>query len=204
MRSAEPVTNQSFVGSTATARTQPRWPEMTRLSFHGACHLGLGTSVARRRMSALLPNCAAVSLCFLYSTTAEEPFAAVVSLSAHPPADVSTAAHSPQKCTTNVRALLGGGRRHLLRDLLHEGALRVRHRCFLVHHSDVTRLHHSVALQRRPRHRLRSHKRLGEVQIRRVELRMDARLLAAPPHKHTRQRPVGFEASIGHLRFSPV
>lgn len=72
VRSAEPVTNQSLVGSTATVRTQPRWPAMTRLSFQGACHFGVGTCAARRRTIALVPNCAAVSVCRLYSTTADD------------------------------------------------------------------------------------------------------------------------------------
>eukprot|EP00418_Pyrodinium_bahamense_P050532 CAMPEP_0179165926 /NCGR_PEP_ID=MMETSP0796-20121207/81504_1 /TAXON_ID=73915 /ORGANISM="Pyrodinium bahamense, Strain pbaha01" /LENGTH=145 /DNA_ID=CAMNT_0020868497 /DNA_START=788 /DNA_END=1226 /DNA_ORIENTATION=+ len=36
--------NHSFVGSTATQRTQPSWPESTRISFQGGCHVGLGTS----------------------------------------------------------------------------------------------------------------------------------------------------------------
>ena len=31
------------------ARTQPRWPEMTRIIFHGACHSGFGTSRAACR-----------------------------------------------------------------------------------------------------------------------------------------------------------
>ena len=44
VRSADPVTNQWLVGSTAMQRTQPRWPEMTRISFHGACHSGAGRS----------------------------------------------------------------------------------------------------------------------------------------------------------------
>jgi len=32
--SPAPVANQVFPGSTATLRTQPRWPDMTRMSFH--------------------------------------------------------------------------------------------------------------------------------------------------------------------------
>lgn len=34
-RSPAPVANHVFPGSTATLRTQPKWPEMTRTSFHG-------------------------------------------------------------------------------------------------------------------------------------------------------------------------
>ena len=52
VRSAEPVTNHSLVGSTAMHRTQPRWPEITRIIFHGACHSGFGRllCVLRRGM----------------------------------------------------------------------------------------------------------------------------------------------------------
>jgi hypothetical protein len=49
VRSADPVTNHSLPGSTAAHRTHPRCPEMTRISFQGACHLGLGTLAAVRR-----------------------------------------------------------------------------------------------------------------------------------------------------------
>mmetsp|Transcript_10937 Transcript_10937/g.26270 ORF Transcript_10937/g.26270 Transcript_10937/m.26270 type:complete len:230 (-) Transcript_10937:160-849(-) len=40
--SPAPVTNHSFPGSTQTQRTHPRCPEITRISFHGACQSGLG------------------------------------------------------------------------------------------------------------------------------------------------------------------
>jgi hypothetical protein len=43
-RSDEPVANHSFETSTATERTQPICPLTTRVSFHGACHSGLGAS----------------------------------------------------------------------------------------------------------------------------------------------------------------
>mmetsp|Transcript_22014 Transcript_22014/g.74034 ORF Transcript_22014/g.74034 Transcript_22014/m.74034 type:complete len:388 (+) Transcript_22014:235-1398(+) len=49
VRSLEPVANHSLVGSTAIARTQPRWPEMTRMSFHGGCQSGFGRGFAARR-----------------------------------------------------------------------------------------------------------------------------------------------------------
>mmetsp|Transcript_10077 Transcript_10077/g.20370 ORF Transcript_10077/g.20370 Transcript_10077/m.20370 type:complete len:209 (+) Transcript_10077:730-1356(+) len=57
VRSAEPVTNHSLVGSTAIARTHPRCPETTRISFHGACHSGFGTSrpTVLRRMPSVRP-----------------------------------------------------------------------------------------------------------------------------------------------------
>lgn len=35
-RSPAPVANHLLPGSTAAARTQPKWPEMTRTSFQGA------------------------------------------------------------------------------------------------------------------------------------------------------------------------
>lgn len=49
VRSADPVTNHSFPGSNATARTHPRCPDTTAASFHGACHLGRGAEGAARR-----------------------------------------------------------------------------------------------------------------------------------------------------------
>lgn len=46
------MANHSFPGSTATQRTQPKWPDMTLKSFHGACHLGLGmVGVLRGKMA---------------------------------------------------------------------------------------------------------------------------------------------------------
>mmetsp|Transcript_49417 Transcript_49417/g.139041 ORF Transcript_49417/g.139041 Transcript_49417/m.139041 type:complete len:210 (+) Transcript_49417:769-1398(+) len=36
--------NHSFVGSTATVRTQPSWPDKTLISFHGGCQTGFGIS----------------------------------------------------------------------------------------------------------------------------------------------------------------
>ncbi len=42
VRSPAPLANHSFPGSTARALTQPRWPDITRMSFQGACHSGLG------------------------------------------------------------------------------------------------------------------------------------------------------------------
>ena len=42
-RSPAPLTNQLFVGSTSSDLTHPRGPLITRMSFHGACHLGFGT-----------------------------------------------------------------------------------------------------------------------------------------------------------------
>lgn len=38
--SPEPVANHSLLGSTVTQRTQPRWPLITLINFHGACHCG--------------------------------------------------------------------------------------------------------------------------------------------------------------------
>lgn len=43
-----PVANHSLPGSTATQRTQPRCPDITLNSFHGACHLGRGMVGALR------------------------------------------------------------------------------------------------------------------------------------------------------------
>lgn len=40
-RSPAPVANHLFPGSTAAERTQPKWPEITRTSFHGAWYVGL-------------------------------------------------------------------------------------------------------------------------------------------------------------------
>jgi hypothetical protein len=51
VRSALPVANHSFEGSTATLRTQPWCPLITRYSFQGARHSGRGHSDARRGMS---------------------------------------------------------------------------------------------------------------------------------------------------------
>ena len=49
VRSPAPDANHWFPGSTARARTQPRWPEMTRKSFHGACHCGFCWRTVSRR-----------------------------------------------------------------------------------------------------------------------------------------------------------
>lgn len=49
VRSADPVTNHSFPGSKAIARTHPRCAETTAPSFQGACHSGLGADGADRR-----------------------------------------------------------------------------------------------------------------------------------------------------------
>mmetsp|Transcript_82389 Transcript_82389/g.191344 ORF Transcript_82389/g.191344 Transcript_82389/m.191344 type:complete len:248 (-) Transcript_82389:123-866(-) len=48
--------NHSLVGSTATHRTQPSWPESTRMSFQGGCHTGLGTS-GRSRGGLICTTC---------------------------------------------------------------------------------------------------------------------------------------------------
>ena len=51
--SPAPLANHLFSGSTASARTQPRCPETTRISFHGLCHSGLtcwGMSCLRIRL----------------------------------------------------------------------------------------------------------------------------------------------------------
>ena len=40
-RSPAPVANHLLPGSTATLRTQPRCPEITRMSFHGGWYVGL-------------------------------------------------------------------------------------------------------------------------------------------------------------------
>lgn len=52
VRSADPVQNHSLAGSTATERTQPRWPDTTRYSFQGACHTGRGQREPSRRLMA--------------------------------------------------------------------------------------------------------------------------------------------------------
>ena len=44
-RSPAPVANHLFPGSTATLRTHPKCPEMTRTSFHGAWYVGLTVRV---------------------------------------------------------------------------------------------------------------------------------------------------------------
>src|SRR5258708_6658295 len=44
-RSPAPVANHLFPGSTATLRTHPKCPEMTRTSFHGAWYSGLTVRV---------------------------------------------------------------------------------------------------------------------------------------------------------------
>lgn len=49
VRSPAPVANHWFPGSTVTDRGQPTWPLITRMSFHGACHLGFGTFMGLRR-----------------------------------------------------------------------------------------------------------------------------------------------------------
>lgn len=40
VRSPAPLANHWLFGSTAKARTHPRCPEITRISFQGACHSG--------------------------------------------------------------------------------------------------------------------------------------------------------------------
>mmetsp|Transcript_17015 Transcript_17015/g.50786 ORF Transcript_17015/g.50786 Transcript_17015/m.50786 type:complete len:223 (+) Transcript_17015:1232-1900(+) len=52
VRSAEPVTNHSFPWSNAIDRTHPKWPLMTRYSFHGACQAGRGHLEGMRRATA--------------------------------------------------------------------------------------------------------------------------------------------------------
>ena len=42
VRSPAPLANHWLFGSTAKARTQPRCPDITRMSSHGACHSGFG------------------------------------------------------------------------------------------------------------------------------------------------------------------
>ena len=55
VRSAEPVMNHSLPGSTATERTHPKWPLMTRINFHGACHFGFpGRGGGRRSATAVV------------------------------------------------------------------------------------------------------------------------------------------------------
>ena len=51
-RSPAPVANQVLPGSTATLRTQPRWPEITRTSFQGGWYVGLTVRVVLWRVSA--------------------------------------------------------------------------------------------------------------------------------------------------------
>ena len=48
-RSLPEEANHSLVGSTATVRTHPSCPEVTRISFQGGCHTGFGIS-GRSRM----------------------------------------------------------------------------------------------------------------------------------------------------------
>ena len=54
VRSPAPVANHWFPGSTVMDRGQPTWPLITRINFHGACQVGLGTLLARRRVRAWL------------------------------------------------------------------------------------------------------------------------------------------------------
>ena len=42
VRSPAPLANHWFPGSTARLLTQPKCPEITRMSFQGACHSGFG------------------------------------------------------------------------------------------------------------------------------------------------------------------
>ena len=42
VRSPAPLANHWFPGSTARLLTHPRCPEITRISFQGACHCGFG------------------------------------------------------------------------------------------------------------------------------------------------------------------
>lgn len=49
VRSPAPLANHSLPGSTARLRTHPRWPEITRISFQGACHSGFGCCTFCRR-----------------------------------------------------------------------------------------------------------------------------------------------------------
>jgi len=51
-RSPAPVANHLFPGSTATLRTHPKWPEITRTSFHGAWYVGLTVLVVLCSVSA--------------------------------------------------------------------------------------------------------------------------------------------------------
>src|SRR5712672_2903143 len=51
-RSPAPVASHLFPGSTATLRTQPKCPEMTRTSFHGAWYVGLTVRVVLCSVSA--------------------------------------------------------------------------------------------------------------------------------------------------------
>jgi hypothetical protein len=52
--SPAPVQNHWFLGSTATARTHPKWPDITRISFQGACQTGLICGTVFDRMVRLL------------------------------------------------------------------------------------------------------------------------------------------------------
>jgi hypothetical protein len=62
VRSAAPVTNHSFPGSTAIERIQPSCPAMTFFSVHGACHVGTGTGAGVfRAIIALEDACAVVA-----------------------------------------------------------------------------------------------------------------------------------------------
>mmetsp|Transcript_7704 Transcript_7704/g.28097 ORF Transcript_7704/g.28097 Transcript_7704/m.28097 type:complete len:296 (-) Transcript_7704:82-969(-) len=54
VRSALPVANHSFDGSTVTLLTQPWWPLMTRYNFQGACHSGLCHLLASLGMTCAL------------------------------------------------------------------------------------------------------------------------------------------------------
>lgn len=54
VRSFDPVANHSLEASTAIALTQPRCPEITLMSFHGACHSGVGSSFGARRLISML------------------------------------------------------------------------------------------------------------------------------------------------------
>ena len=51
-RSPAPVANNLLPGSTATLRTQPKCPEMTRTSFHGGWYVGFTVRVGLWSVSA--------------------------------------------------------------------------------------------------------------------------------------------------------
>ena len=53
--SLDPVANHSLLGSTAMQRTQPKWPLITLISFHGGCHSGLTDCRALRGTSCCVP-----------------------------------------------------------------------------------------------------------------------------------------------------
>lgn len=76
VRSPAPDANHLLPGSTARARTQPRWPEMTLINFHGGCHSGLTGCIVFGPLDARLIFCCCCCCCSpapFFSAPDDEP-----------------------------------------------------------------------------------------------------------------------------------